>query len=127
MSFTVEEYADDHIIVLTLNEDYDLVREIPFSNQAVKDILSARDTRFTLITVIFQKLSIEEITHGANTVGRGRDSLWHHPRIRRVILVSDDAAIIHAAAGMASTAFGNLNVVVCESVDAALALARTLA
>lgn len=124
MSFYAEEYPEKSIIVLTLADDYDLVREIAYSNQAVKDILSIRKGRYTLITVIHPKLTIEEIMHGANTVGRGRDSLWHHPQIRQVILVSDDDAIKHAAAGMASTAFGNLNVLVCPSVDAAFVLAR---
>lgn len=127
MSFAAHELENDRIIVLNLHPNYDLLREIQFSNQAVKDILAVRNERFTLITVLHLKLTIEEITYGASVVGRGRDSLWHHPQIRQVVLVSDDDAIKQAAAGMASTAFGNLQVAVFDHVEAAIAFAKASA
>ncbi len=120
MSFNIETFPHDHIIVLTLNDDFEFMPQLATASQAIDDILDAQPDRYTLITVFCRKLSLEEILHTANVLGRGRGSLWHHRKLKQVIIVTDDIALREAAGGMASTAFGNLQIAVYDTLAAAL-------
>lgn len=67
------------------------------------------------------ELTLDEIVFGANRIARGENSLWHHPNIKQVILVTDNNTLRLSAKGMASQTFGNLIVPVFVSLDEALA------
>lgn len=125
MSFKVEKLPDEPIIVATIHEDYDLVNEIPLSDRAVRDILQTVDEPQSYIIHFELQLSFDEILLGATKVARGQDPLWHHPYIKQVILVSNDASMKISAAGMSADMFGNLNIQVFETLEDALDYVRS--
>ncbi len=122
MSYTIETYTTHPAVVQTFNLDYDLVSEIPHSN---RDSRAAIDTapydKVYLIDVFNFHITIDDIIRGANIVARGANPLWHHPKLKQVILVTEDETLRIAAVGMSADVFGGLKVPVFATLDEALA------
>ncbi len=126
MSHRIEKYANEPIIFLTINPDYNMVEELAVSNQGVAQLLDQATEKQVYIIHFKNRLTIDEIIMGANRVGRGENSLWHHPNIKAIILITDSAALRVSAQGMSSDTFGNLSVTVVTSVEDALQYARSV-
>jgi hypothetical protein len=125
MSFHTQVHPSEPTVIITLNPDYDLLNEINLSNRSVSEALDRMwYERAYLIHVFKLKISIDEIVAGANSVARGEQSVWHHPKLKQVILVTDDETLRFAAAGMASKPFGNLSIAVFATLDEAMAYVR---
>lgn len=125
MSFTVEKLPNDPVIVQTFNEDYDLANEIKLSNAKMFETLDAvTEEKVYLIDVFKFQISFEDIIKGANIVARGERPLWHHPKLKQIVLVTEDPALRLAAEGMESSVFGGLKIPVFATVDEALVYTR---
>ena len=125
MSFTVEKLANDPVIVQTFNEDYDLANEIKLSNAKMFDTLDAvTEEKVYLVDVFKFDISFEDIVKGANIVARGERPLWHHPKLKQIVLVTEDATLRLAAEGMESSVFGGLKIPVFATVEEALVYTR---
>jgi hypothetical protein len=125
MSFLVETHPSEPVIIQTFNPDYHLLNEIAHSNRATYEAIdNAPHDKVYLIDIFNFKITIDEIVAGANRVARGEKSLWHHPKLKQVVLVTQDETLRLAAAGMASKAFGNLSVPVFATLDEAMAYVR---
>jgi hypothetical protein len=126
MSFHIELHPSEPAIVFTLNPDYDLLNEIDLSTSTLIERISTQALydRLYLINVFKLKISVDEIVVGANRAARGQQSAWHHPKLKQVVLVTQDETLRLAAAGMASKAFGNLSVPVFATLDEAMAYVR---
>ncbi len=114
MSFNVEKLPGEPVIITTINEDYVLTTELAQSNRAAMDLLEASDEPLFLIVDIHTSLDFEEVMTGANS------EMWLHPNIRQTILVTPDPTVHMAVQGMTTAAFGNLNIVAFDTLDAAL-------
>lgn len=126
MSFTVVKYPNEPILVQTFNPDYDMHVELPLSNKASSEALdNSPEAGVYLIDVFNFQISFEEIVKGANVVARGERPLWHHPKLKQVILVTSDGLLRMAAEGMSAKVFGGLEVPVFETLEEALAYARS--
>ena len=125
MSFTIVKYPNEPIIVQTFNEDYDYETEMPVSNPAIYSALdSVSEENVYLIDVFNFDVMLDDIIRGASTVARGEKSLWHHPKLKQVILVTRDETLRMAAAGMSAKTFGALQIPVFETLEEALVYAR---
>ncbi len=62
---------------------------------------------------------------GANETSRGDGSAFHHPRMKKLIFIATDPLLKVAAKGLAPAIRGNLTPQIVETLDEALALART--
>ncbi|MCU0463549.1 MAG: hypothetical protein MUF38_03160 [Anaerolineae bacterium] len=125
MSFTVEKLPNDPVIVQTFNEDYDLANEIKLSNAKMFETLDAvTEEKVYLVDVFKFDISFEDIIKGANIVARGERPLWHHPKLKQIILVTEDSALRLAAEGMESSVFGGLKIPVFSTVEEALVYTR---
>lgn len=126
MSFSVVKYPNEPIIVQTFNPDYNLYTEIALSNKESSEALeNSPESGVYLIDVFNFPITFEEIVKGANIVARGERPLWHHPKLKQVILVTSDALLRLAAEGMSAKVFGGLQVPVFETLEQALAYARS--
>lgn len=125
MSFHVEKLPGEPIIFLALNEDYDLMNEIEFSNKALRDLFEAQDDPQILIIDFKVNLKLDEIIAGSSNVGRGEQPIFHHPNIKQIIFVTSSPALRLSAKGLGSDMFGNLNIHVVDTVEDALAHARS--
>lgn len=125
MSFTVEKLPNDPVIVQTFNEDYDLANEIKLSNAKMFETLDVvTEEKVYLVDVFKFHITFEDIIKGANIVARGERPLWHHPKLKQIILVTQDPALRLAAEGMESSVFGGLKIPVFATVDEALVYTR---
>jgi hypothetical protein len=125
MSFTVVKYPNEPIIIQTFNEDYDMQAEIALSNRTTSEALdNSPEDGVYLIDVFNFQITFEEIVKGANIVARGERPLWHHPKLKQVVLVTADGLLRMAAEGMAASVFGGLKIPVFETLEEALAYAR---
>jgi len=126
MSFTVEKYANEPIILQTFKADYDLRGEISLSNRASKEAIEASpEDRVYLIDLFEFQISFEEIVQGASIVARGEEPLWHHPKIIQVIIVTADEVLRMAAQGMSAAVFGGLKIPVFGTLEEALSYVRS--
>lgn len=102
-----------------------MASEIAHSNKASYEAIdNAPYDKVYLLDIFNFKITIDEIVAGANRVARGEKSLWHHPKLKQVIILTQDETLRLAAAGMASKAFGNLSVPVFATVDEAMEYIR---
>jgi len=125
MSFTIVKYPNEPIIVQTFNADYNVALEMPVSNPAIYSAIDAApEDKVFLIDIFNFSIALDDIIKSASTVARGEKSLWHHPKLKQVILVTTDEVLRMSAKGMASQAFGGLQIPVFETLDEALAYAR---
>ena len=119
MSYKTRKLAGYDAILTELYADFDLEHEIGQVDMDTIAILEASDRKLAIIIDFQTKLNFEDILLGANTVARGEAPVWHHPKVKKVYLVSNDPAIQAVAKGMSSPTFGSLNIQVVHSVDEA--------
>jgi len=124
-SYSVEKLSDPPIILSILFENYSVSRDMAASDEASRAILDASDELlFTVTDITHVKFTFEDILFAATQGARGSKPLWHHPKIREMILISPSTMIKYAAKGMNSPVFGNLAIRVFDTVDEALAYCR---
>jgi hypothetical protein len=120
MSFTVEKLSDMPVIVASLHSDYDLLKDVNYSNAAIAEILNATSDSLSLIINFELKLSIDEIMRGASSVTREEGAIFLHPNVKQIYFITDDPALKLSAKGMSSEAFGGLNIMLFRTVEEAL-------
>lgn len=121
MSYTIETYTTHPVVVQIFHADYDLMNEIAHSNRDSRAAIDAAPyDKVYLIDIFNFDITIDEIIRGANIVARGANPLWHHPKLKQVILVTEDETLRIAAAGMSADVFGGLKVPVFATLEEAL-------
>lgn len=123
MSFTVEPYPDGPIIVTNLHKDFDVSRELAFSDQATLELLAVAAEPQTLILIFDAALDIDALLTEASRVAREGDPVWRHAKVKQVLWVTEDAALHTAAKALDAAAFGDVPIGVYDSFDQALAVA----
>ncbi len=125
MSYHIEKYPDEPIIVNTLYEDFDYVTENDPATAAEFALLEAATDPQYLIVVFYWVPDVQEMLEGSSAVARGPNAIWHHPKIKQLLIVTTSEVIKAILVGMASSEmFGNLNAKMFDSLDDALAYAR---
>jgi hypothetical protein len=127
MSYTVEKFPNERIVLQVLHADYSYGSEGAESANAVFDILEAQNEPIYLIMDIREAaFSMEDILQGSSSVMQQRQ-LLKHPNIIENIIVTESRFMKLVVQGFNSPVFGNVNVRVFDSRDAAIAYARTQA
>ncbi len=127
MSFTIEKHPTENIIIARLHKEYSTFKDTPHSNAEVVKLLDQATQKQNLIIVYGEYVpDFSEVHVGSNSVAQGEDPLFKHENLGLAILVSDLPVVKMMAAGMASDAFGNLNVLVFDTEAEALAHCRQL-
>ncbi len=76
------------------------------------------------------ELDVEQLMAAASSVAQGAQALWAHPKVIEVVLVTQDPAILlsinllNQSKETGKGPYRSLNVVVVETIDAALTYAR---
>lgn len=123
MSFTVEAYPNAPIIITHLHKDFDVSRELAFSDLATLELLEAAAEPQTLILIFHAALDIEAMLAEASRVAGDGDPVWRHARVKQVLWVTEAAdATLHAAAkALEAATYGDIHIAVYDSFDRALA------
>lgn len=126
MSYTVEKYEGEPIIVAMLHADFNLEKEAQASSQESIALLDAAPEPVYYISDSSQvKFSTDETIKGTSFAARGENPVFHHPNIKQVLMViGDNAMQAMTAAGMQTETFGNVNIKTFATLDEALTYAR---
>jgi hypothetical protein len=126
MSYTVEAYANENIVISTLYSDFHLETEGPRSSEEVRAILDAAKAPMYFVTDSSRvKFSLDDTIKGSSLAARGDNPIFHHPNVKQVLMVvGDDAMQAMTADGMQTEVYGNVNVKTFATLEDALAFAR---
>jgi hypothetical protein len=125
MSHVAEKLPDEPIVILTIYEDFDFVRENLEIYARLTDLIEGSHELVVLIAnMLHASIGLNTIISGANFASRGIGAIFHHPSILQVVFVTTSKLVDLAAAGLNSPVFGNLHVKVFPTLDSALAYVR---
>lgn len=123
--FSVAVLPGEPIILVTLDEDFNVGDHIHLADAETRDILSnTQETFFDIIDTTRWRVDFDQMLQAASAGARGEDPIWKHPQIRRVIFVTQNRMLVMAAHGLRTATFGNLEALVFNSLDEALTWCR---
>jgi hypothetical protein len=125
MSYHITTFPNEPIILLSVSEDYDIQRDLTYSN---KDVIAhlerAPEPVFYVNDLSKLDLDFESLMYAANYLCLGETSTYNHPKVRQVLFVGGNEMMLMAAEGIQTETFGSVNARVFGTVDEALAYAR---
>lgn len=125
MTYQHTVLPDEPIVVVSINPDYLIARDMGQSTSDGRALLDSFEERvFWIIDVSQVKVNVNDVINASNQGTRGDEPLWHHPNIRELILITQNKLVQMAASGLNSLPFGNLEVKVFGLLDEALAYCR---
>jgi hypothetical protein len=125
MSFAIEMLSGEPIVVVTVNEDFDVETDTPAAGRQYAELVKTISQPVYLIVdfrAASKSLSVGSIVAGAN-LGI-QTSFFNHPHNKEVIWVATTEIMKLAAEGMGTDTFGKLKVSVFETLEEALAYVR---
>ncbi|MBN2305762.1 MAG: hypothetical protein JXQ72_14865 [Anaerolineae bacterium] len=127
MSYTIEQYSGQPILISTLREDYNPLHEIQPMVHDLAAILDAAACPMILIVEVQFQPDDAATTVGAPPTNGNQNELFRHPNLREIIFVSDDGRVHLRVGGWNATIYRNVNVCAFHTIDAALAYAESVA
>jgi hypothetical protein len=126
MPVKLEQLPNEPIVIQTMSPDYRLTDELPQDHPKLYAFLDGlSEPVFWIVDISkVRDINMEDLLKGTRLVATGEKPLYHHPNMRQALYVSTKDLIKLAATGLGHDQFGNLNVKVFDSLDAALAYAR---
>ncbi len=124
MSYKVERLSDVPAILTTVYKDFEINNELEQMNRDTLAILDPSEVPLFLITDFQLALGIDDLFQSASTLRR-ENSIWKHPNIRQVIVITPDPLLRLAAQGMKSPILGGFNIKLFDSVPEARAYVRS--
>lgn len=126
MSYKVEALPREPIILVTLSAQSLIMEDMAKSGVEVRALLDqAAEPSFFIMDMSELSVSLDDVIVGANRGARSEQPLSHHPNLREMLFVSRSSMIKLAIKGLNTVTFGNLNARVFDSLDDALAYARS--
>lgn len=123
MSYKLEVHPGEPIIWETWNADFDPETDTPAITRAQLKMLNASQTPMVVITdTRAVTLTFDDILYLASNAVP--EELNHHPRLRRIILVTTSEIVAKSAEGLNNEAFGYVKLDIVASREEALARAR---
>jgi hypothetical protein len=126
MNYRVEVVPGEPIILATLFEQYSFAADDADANAEVIAIFDqSEEPMFLAIDTTHRAFSLDDVVHAANNDARGEDPLYHHPKMRELLIITHSDLIRLATKGLNTVTFGNVNAQAFKTVDEALAYARS--
>ncbi len=126
-TYKIEIFDDAPILLFTAFDDYRMETDL---EPSIKDIMALLEQQpqpmIYVQDVLKMKVNWEEILSGASTVARGENPLFHHPKVKKLIVTTVDNLLIQSFKGLAADAFGNAKVDVYPTLEQSLAAARAV-
>ena len=122
MSFTVEKYPDLPVVIITLNEDFNLAAELDAFGQEVMAALDALDEPvYTISDASRMRNTFSEMVGSLAAVTRGNFvSLLKHPMVMKMLVVDHRDLTRLAVNALGQAQYGGFSVAIFRSVDDAL-------
>lgn len=130
MSYTYDLLDDNHILVLTLHSDCDVIAEMQqmmqegtaLADQCPAPIILISDTR----QLYFSKLNAIFAAANAVRLVKPEDRLNRHPKVLKSFTVISSPTLKVAAKELNTASFGYINMTITDTLEEALERAREL-
>jgi hypothetical protein len=129
MSHTRAVLDDGHIIVMTLNSDYDVEDELRQLSKETAALLDAGPDRVVIITDAreFQVNNFNQMLVGSKSVRSPEtQQVSNHPKLIGNLTITNNKLVQTILKGLNTATFGYFAVTVFETMDEALNEARAL-
>ena len=125
MAYSIQKVPGEPIIINRWEADFDDKLELPQVVGQLQEILDEATEPMHLISDrrVYTP-SVDAARRGAGAAGRGRNPLFHHPNIGKIVFVSSSEMVRLIAEGMSSNTYGSIRIKVVETMDEALAYVR---
>lgn len=127
-TFSHHQLPGEPIVIATLSDKYNFSTDSGPSSQAGIKVLNTMSTPvFWILDMRHLTVDLELLMRGAAVTARDSSSIYRHPMVREVIFVFPEVSEVLqlGAKGLNSEAFGFIKASVMDSVDAAIAYARS--
>jgi hypothetical protein len=127
MSYTVKKLPNEPIVLAVVDPDYVATAE---AEQFLQDILKTLDAQGELVYLVFDSspasITLDDLLQGVRLATQ-QQQLFKHPKLCEGIMVTPSRLMKLVVQGLNNPIFGNLSIHQAESLEAALAYARTQA
>lgn len=125
-NFRIEKLDADQIIKVTTLPDFDPSRDAATIAKTTAATLSLLKEPADLIIDRTQSAAIdlEDATVGATAAALSPSSPFRHPMVRRIIVATNDPILAATYEGMKAPVYGNLDVYIFATIEAALSFAH---
>jgi hypothetical protein len=130
MKYTIEDLPNEPINIWTPYEEWDW-KDTKESDARLNALWGAStEPVYHIANILHSKFSMEDLMAISANVAYGQGSLWTHPNLKMVILVSQDPLILKAIANVAESlkkgkgVYMQVPFIGMDSLDKALAYAR---
>lgn len=125
MSYTIERFANEPILLVSLNRDFDFATEAEKSaREAIAILENSHEQLYYISDVSKVHFDMDETIKGSSMAARGENPLFHHPKVKKVILITGDTLQEMTAQGLTSSTFGNTNIITFKNLNEALNYVR---
>jgi hypothetical protein len=126
MSYTIEKYPEEPIIVNTLHANFNFEADAENSTrEAMKLLDTVPEPVYYIADTSQVNFDMDDTVKGSSFAARGDNPIFHHPNIKQVLLVIGDNAVqAMTAEGMRTEIYGNVNIKTFATQAEALAYAR---
>ncbi len=125
MTFELNYYENENIIVEIMNDDFTLKEDLPVSIQQVGEILDSVETPHCfIIDATKLKMKFGDMVMGGAIVTRGDSAVFKHPNLTQLVVVTTSDLIETVAKAYSQAQYGSLSVRVFGSLDEAVEYAR---
>lgn len=126
MSYSVEKLPGEPIILYVGHQDHQVAVEIENVVLDVTRLLDAQSEPVYFVNDLRAERTptVDELIMAADLLARKASAMYHHPMVRKLVVVTNNEVIRAAYQGGASKIFGNIHAVIFDTLDEALAYAR---
>jgi hypothetical protein len=124
--YTVELLTDLPVILATVDESYRVSKHIEGMAHDVRILLDNASHPVYLINDLSKHHmpNVDELMMGAKVIAYGHDTIYHHPNVREILIVTQNDVLRMAYQSGLSEGFGKLSITVVDSLDDAMAYVR---
>jgi hypothetical protein len=123
--YTLERLPDEPIILGQATAEWNSATDLAAFTQHLLILLrEAEAPVYWIADMTAWKPNINELIVTAHEIARTTNAIARHPKLRQVIVISQNRAVEMSAKGLNSPAFGFVSMAVFPTVDAALEYAR---
>jgi hypothetical protein len=128
MSYSFELLPDEPILIATMYDSFSIKHDAEAHLSELASILDGLDQRVCYISDIRAlKINVfQDFLAAVSKAFRGNEAVIKHPNITTTIIVSTAELIKLSAKGLNTEVFGHLSLPVFDTLDEALAYARSL-
>ena len=122
-TYTFELLPDEPIVLVTATADYSPAKD---GIAVGEEVMAIGKPIFLIIDMRDKVFSVDDIITSANQRTPETGSILKHPNVLGTVFVTNSKIVKLAVEGIATPIFGNISVRITDTVEDALALARSV-